>query len=49
MDMCLRWRKEEDELNEHEGVKANQKPHKMHLEVTNTYLEGTGYIDTMYT
>ena len=36
----VRLEKEEDELNEHEGVKANQKPHKMHLEVTNTYLEG---------
>ena len=36
----VRLEKEEDELNKHEGVKANQKPHKMHLEVTNTYLEG---------
>ncbi len=32
--------REEDELNEQEGVKATQKPHKMHLEVTNSYLEG---------
>jgi len=32
--------KEEESLNAAEGVKANQKPHKMHLEVTNTYLEG---------
>ena len=31
--------KEEESLNT-EGVKANQKPHKMHLEVQNTYLEG---------
>lgn len=31
--------KEEECLNT-EGVKANQKPHKMHLEVQNAYLEG---------
>jgi len=31
---------EEESLNASEGVKANQKPHKMHLEVTNAYLEG---------
>ena len=32
--------KEEESLKAAEGVKANQKPHKMHLEVTNKYLEG---------
>ena len=32
--------KEEENLNAVEGVKANQKPHKMHLEVSNGYLEG---------
>jgi len=31
---------EEESLNASESVKANQKPHKMHLEVTNAYLEG---------
>ncbi len=31
---------EEESLNATEGVKATQKPHKMHLEVTNDYLEG---------
>ncbi len=36
----VRLEKEEQELNEQEGVKATQKPHKMHLEVTNSYLEG---------
>jgi putative transport protein len=32
--------KEEESLNATEGVKANQKPHKMHIEVDNAYLEG---------
>ena len=32
--------KEEEELNQQEGAKATQKPYKMHLEVTNKYLEG---------
>lgn len=36
----VKLEKEEDRLNAQEGVKANQKPHKMHLEVTNSYLEG---------
>lgn len=36
----VRLEKEEERLNAQEGVKANQKPHKMHLEVTNSYLEG---------
>ena len=31
---------EEERLKAQEGVKANQKPYKMHLEVTNQYLEG---------
>jgi putative transport protein len=36
----IKLEKEEDNLNAQEGVKANQKPYKMHLEVTNKYLEG---------
>jgi putative transport protein len=36
----VKLEKEEEQLNTLEGVKANQKPHKMHLEVTNSYLEG---------
>ena len=36
----VKLEKEEERLNAQEGVKANQKPHKMHLEVTNSYLEG---------
>ena len=36
----IKLEKEEDSLNAQEGVKANQKPYKMHLEVTNKYLEG---------
>lgn len=36
----VRLDQEEAQLNEQEGVKATLKPHKMHLEVTNTYLEG---------
>ena len=31
---------EEKQLSEMEGSKANKKPYKMHLEVTNKYLEG---------
>jgi putative transport protein len=36
----VKLEKEEERLNAQEGVKANQKPYKMHLEVTNQYLEG---------
>ena len=36
----VKLEKEEEELTALEGVKANQKPYKMHLEVTNKYLEG---------
>ena len=36
----IKLEKEEDNLNAQEGVKANQKPYKMHLEVTNKYFEG---------
>ena len=36
----VKLEKEEESLNATEGVKATQKPHKMHLEVTNDYLEG---------
>ena len=36
----VKLEKEEEQLKSQEGVKANQKPHKMHLEVTNSYLEG---------
>ncbi|MCR5680517.1 MAG: putative transporter [Prevotella sp.] len=36
----VRLEKEEKELSEQEGAKATQKPYKMHLEVTNKYLEG---------
>ena len=36
----VRLEEEEESLNASEGVKANQKPHKMHLEVSNNYLEG---------
>lgn len=36
----VKLEREEERLNAQEGVKANQKPHKMHLEVTNSYLEG---------
>ena len=36
----VKLEEEEESLNAQEGVKANQKPHKMHLEVTNSYLEG---------
>ncbi len=36
----VRLEQEEERLNAQEGVKANQKPYRMHLEVTNKYLEG---------
>ena len=36
----MKLEEEEESLNATEGVKASQKPHKMHLEVTNDYLEG---------
>jgi len=36
----VRLEEEEESLNASEGVKASQKPHKMHLEVSNNYLEG---------
>ena len=36
----VRLEKEEEELTSQEGAKATQKPHHMHLEVTNKYLEG---------
>ncbi len=36
----VRLEKEEERLNAQEAVKANQKPHKMHLKVDNAYLEG---------
>ena len=36
----VKLEKEEERLNAQESVKANQKPYKMHLEVTNQYLEG---------
>ena len=36
----VRLEKEEEELASQEGAKATQKPHHMHLEVTNKYLEG---------
>lgn len=36
----VRLDKEEENLQTSEGVKAYQKPHRMHLEVTNKYLEG---------
>ena len=36
----IKMENEEKQLEEGEGVKANQKPHKMHIEVTNSYLEG---------
>ena len=36
----VKLEEEEESLNATEGVKATQKPHKMHLEVTNDYLEG---------
>jgi len=36
----VRLEKEEEELTSQEGAKATQKPHHMHLEVSNKYLEG---------
>ena len=36
----VKLEKEEAALDEMAGAKANQKPHHMHLEVTNKYLEG---------
>lgn len=36
----VKLKKEEEQLEASEGVKATQKPHRMHLQVTNTYLEG---------
>ncbi|MCR4808991.1 MAG: putative transporter [Prevotella sp.] len=36
----VKLEKEEEELTAMEGAKATQKPYKMHLEVTNKYLEG---------
>jgi putative transport protein len=36
----VRLEKEEEALEAQEGAKATQKPHHMHLEVTNKYLEG---------
>ena len=36
----IKLEKEEEQLSALEGAKATQKPYKMHLEVTNKYLEG---------
>ncbi|MCR4582584.1 MAG: putative transporter [Prevotella sp.] len=36
----IKLEKEEEELQAMEGTKTNKKPYKMHLEVTNKYLEG---------
>lgn len=36
----VKFEDEEKDLSEQEGAKATQKPHHMHLEVTNKYLEG---------
>jgi len=36
----VKLEKEEAQLKEQEGTKTNKKPYKMHLEVTNQYLEG---------
>ena len=36
----IKLEKEEEQLTAMEGAKATQKPYKMHLEVTNKYLEG---------
>ena len=36
----VKLEREEARLNADEAVKANQKPHRMHLEVTNKYLQG---------
>lgn len=36
----IKLNEEDERLKAMDGVKANQKPHRMHLEVTNSYLEG---------
>ena len=36
----IKMENEEQQLESQEGAKANQKPYKMHLEVSNKYLEG---------
>ena len=36
----VKLEREEAQLKEQEGTKTNKKPYKMHLEVTNKYLEG---------
>ena len=36
----VKLEREEEQLKEQEGTKTNKKPYKMHLEVTNQYLEG---------
>ena len=36
----VKFDEEEQALSEQSGAKANQKPHHMHLQVTNKYLEG---------
>jgi len=36
----IKLEEEEKQLTESEGTKTNKKPYKMHLEVTNKYLEG---------
>ena len=36
----VKLEKEEDQLKEMEGTKTNKKPYKMHVQVTNQYLEG---------
>ena len=36
----VKLEREEEQLKEQEGTKTNKKPYKMHLEVTNKYLEG---------
>ena len=36
----VKLEEEEEQLKDQEGAKTNKKPYKMHLEVTNQYLEG---------
>ncbi|MBO5593336.1 MAG: putative transporter [Prevotella sp.] len=36
----IKLEKEEEQLKEMEGTKTNKKPYKMHVQVTNQYLEG---------
>ena len=36
----VRLEKEEEDLEKLEGENANVKPHKMHVQVSNAYLEG---------